>query len=207
MELLVLCLGPNIQCLQEIFPSPLHFPVCFFAHFSHQWSIGWVALSFLVHCCSSFRYGDTRPNLHFFLIIYRHKSPILTQNHLIPSSTEYWPSTTNYQPVPILTQYHQLLTSTAFFWPSTIIYQPVLHSTDPVPPSTNQLRLLLTQNYHIWTSTAPHWPNTTKYQTVPPSTDPVYQISYSIIRLSFVNLRWAQLYIWVSFCRAGKMAV
>ena len=40
--------------------------------------------------------------------------------------------------------------------------------TDPVPPSTNQYCLLLTQYHHI---------------------------SFSNVRLSFVDLRWAQLYV------------
>ena len=135
----------------------------FFAHISQQWSIGWVAQSFLVRCCTSSRYGDTRPNLHSYLNKYRHKSPILTQYHLIPSSTKYWPSTTKYQPVPphtdsvppisnqyclLLTQYHHLSTNFSL-----------------VPPSTNQFRLLLTQYHHIWTSTAPYGPSTNKHSS------------------------------------------
>ena len=40
-------------------PSTLHY----IAHLSRPWSISWVALSFLF--CSS-RYGDIRPNLHFY---------------------------------------------------------------------------------------------------------------------------------------------
>ena len=55
-----------------------------------------------------------------FLNIYRPKSPLLTQYHLIPINTKlYWPSATKYQPVP--------------------------PSSDPVPPSTNKYRSLLTQ--------------------------------------------------------------
>ena len=46
--------------------------------------------------------------------------------------------------------------------------QPVPPYTDPIPPSTNQYRLLLTQ-YHY--------------------------ISYSKVRLSLVDLRWAELYV------------
>ena len=68
--------------------------------------------------------------------IYRHKSPLLTQYHLIPSSAKlHWPSITKYQPVPphtdtvtlytnqyqlLLTQYHQVPSSTR---PSTIIWR------------------------------------------------------------------------------------
>ena len=86
------------------------------------------------------------------------------------------PSTNQY--CPILTHHHQILTSTAqyyhvsnssaSYWPSNIIYQPVLPYNDPAPPSTNQYRFLLTQYHHI---------------------------SYSDVRLSFVDLRWAQLYV------------
>ena len=102
----------------------------------------------------------TPDQISTFFNIYRHKSVVLTQFHLISGSTKlHWPSTTKYQPVP--------------------------PHTDPVPPSTNQFRLLLTQNYHIWTSTAPHWPNTTKYQTVPPSTQYIkYHIPLSDFPLS-----------------------
>ena len=49
-----------------------------------------------------------------------------------------------------------------------IQYQPVPPHTDPVKPSTNQYCLLLTQYHHI---------------------------SFSNVRLSFVDLRWAQLYV------------
>ena len=96
-----------------------------------------------------------------FFNIYRHKSPTLTQYHLIPSSTKlYWPSTTKYQPVPlstypvplstnqycpVLTQHHNISTSPILYWPSTTKYQPVPPHTDPVPPSTNQYHLLLTK--------------------------------------------------------------
>ena len=131
-------------------------PVSSIAHLSLPWSIGWVALSFLV-CLFvrlSSRYVDIRLNLHFFNI-YRHRSPILTQYHLIPSSTKlYWPSTqsTN-QYCPILTKYHQILTSTVFYCPIIIMYQPVLLHTDPVLSYIN-----------------PHCPILTKYHQVPTST-------------------------------------
>ena len=133
---------------------------CSSNHLSRPWSINWVALSFL--CCCSSCYGDIRPNLHFFNI-YRHKSLVLTQFHLIPSSTDlYWPSTTKYQTVPRhtdptpsninqcrlqLTQDYHVSISSASYWPSNIIYQPVLPYTDPVPQNTNQYRPNLTQ-YH-----------------------------------------------------------
>ena len=38
-----------------------------FAHLSLPWSIGWVALSFFVHC--SYRHGDIQINLHIFQYI------------------------------------------------------------------------------------------------------------------------------------------
>ena len=56
--------------------------------------------------------------------IYRHKSPLLTQYHSIPISTN------QYQ--VILTQYHLVTTSITPYWPSTIKYQPVLPCRDPV---------------------------------------------------------------------------
>ena len=79
-------------------------------------------------------------------------------------------------PVPLNSKQYQIIltwcyyksTSTALYCPSTTKYNPVLLLTDPVPPSTNQYRLLLTQYHHI---------------------------SYSNIRLSFVDLRWTQLYV------------
>ena len=78
------------------------------AHLSHPWSIGWVALSFLV-CLfvRPSRYGNTRPNLHFFNI-YRHKSPLLTQfNHISTSTSSYWLINTMYQPVPPSKYHHK----------------------------------------------------------------------------------------------------
>ena len=53
------------------------------------------------------------------------------------------------------------------------MYQPVSPSSDPVPPSTEQYRLLLNQYHQISTSTAPYWPSSTKYQSIPTYTDPV----------------------------------
>ena len=111
-----------------------------------------------------------------FFNIYRHKSVVLTQFHLTPSSTKlHWPSTTKYQPLP--------------------------PHTDPVPPNTNQHRLLLTQYHHVSTSSASHWPSIIIYQPtlsytdqVPSSTNQYRPVSkYSNVRLSFVDLRWAQL--------------
>ena len=59
-----------------------------------------------------------------FFNIYRHKSPLLTQYHSIPISTN------QYQ--VILTQYHLVTTSITPYWPSTIKYQPVLPCKGPV---------------------------------------------------------------------------
>ena len=60
-------------------------------------------------------------------------------------------------------------------------YWYILPSTDPAPPSTNKNRLLLNQYHHI---------------------------SYSNVRLSFVDLRWAQLYvslvIYGLYCMGGQ---
>ena len=116
------------------------------SHFHIAWlclnlklQTSWVALYSVV--CVSVCEGSVTPDQIsvFFVNICRHKSTLLTQYHLIPSSTElYWPSATKYQPGPpltILTQYHHLPTSIAPYWPSTILYQPILPLTDPVPPS------------------------------------------------------------------------
>ena len=169
---------------------PLHFWYCFpQPTMVHK-------LSSPIVPCSSF----ARPNMvtsdqisiffQYIYRIYRHNSLELTQFHFKPSSTMlYWPSTTKYQPVlphtdptspwtkqyrPVLTQYHKIPTRTAPYWlsttlylPNTIKYQPVPLHTDSVPPCTNQHHLLLTQYHHI---------------------------SYLNVRLSFVDLRWAQLY-------------
>ena len=111
----------------------------------------------------------TSDQISTFFNIYRHKSVVLTQFNLIPSSTKlYWPSTTKYQPIPphtdpsppntsqycpvlscisqfhpTLTQYHQVPTSTTLYWP--IVYQPLPPSTDPVLPYINVYRSILTQ--------------------------------------------------------------
>ena len=77
-----------------------------------------------------------------FFNMYRHKSFVLTQWHLIPSSTK-------------------------LYRPSTIKYQLVPPSTDPAPPNTNKYRLLLTKYHHISTSTAPYCPSSTKYHPIP----------------------------------------
>ena len=95
----------------------------FFAHLSLPWSIVLVALSFL-GCCRRRPTMVTPDQISTLFNIYRHKSIVLTQFHLISSSTKlHWPSTTKYQPVP--------------------------PNTDPVPPITNQYRLLLTPQHFI----------------------------------------------------------
>ena len=48
-----------------------------------------------------------------------------------------------------INQYHSILTQYPQVSTSTIKYQPVLPSTDPLPPSTTQYRLLPTQDHHI----------------------------------------------------------
>ena len=60
----------------------------FFAHLSRPWSIGWVALPFLV--CSFVRRPAmvTSDQISTFFKIYRHKSVVLTQFHLRTSSTK-----------------------------------------------------------------------------------------------------------------------
>ena len=80
-----------------------------------------------------------------FFDIYRHKSRLLTQWHLISSTKSYWPGTTKCQPVP--------------------------PSTDPVPPSIIQHRPVLTQPSYInqYHHILP------QYHQVPPHTDPECQ--------------------------------
>ena len=65
---------------------------------------------------------------------------------------------------------------------------------NPVPLNSKQYQVILTQYHQEPTSTAPYWPSTIVYQPQPywPS---YHNISYSNVRLSFVDLRWAQLYI------------
>ena len=105
--------------------------------------------------------------------IYRHKNLVLTQFHLIPSSTK-------------------------LHWPSTTKYQPVLPHTDQVPPNTNQHRLLLTHYYHVSTSSPSYWRSIIIYQPPLYYTDQVPTSAAKCqkrnVRLSFVDLRWVQLY-------------
>ena len=105
------------------------------AHLSRPWSIGWVALSFLVRLSvRPSRCGDIRPNLHFFQYIQTYKpytNPLPLKNQTVLSYTDPVPPSTN-QYRPILTQHHQRLTSSAFNWPSTTKYQPLPIHTDPV---------------------------------------------------------------------------
>ena len=128
----------------------------------------------------------TSDQISIFFDIYRHKSPLLTQYHLI------------------LTQYYKVPTSTAPYWHSTTKYQPVPASTDPVPPSTIQYQ---TQYHHIQpispytdhasTSTALQWQSVTinQWQHYGRRTFQTILFANSTVRLSFVNLRWAQLYV------------
>ena len=131
----------------------------FFAHVSLPWSNDWVALSFLFVV----RPAMVTTTKYPLVSIYRHKNPMLTQYHLIPSSAKlYWPSATKYQPVP--------------------------PPTDPLPPSTNRYRFLLTQCHHISTSTASLWPSRTKYQPVPTYTVFLgdYRLLHSLTRFLFL---------------------
>ena len=139
----------------------------FFAHLSCPWSIGWVALSFLVRCCPSLRPAMvTSDQISTFSINTGIKAlygPSSTLYQAVPSYTDRVPPSTN-QNHPILTQQNQILTSTAFYWPSIIMYQPVpLHTdtvtsyidlycpvlTHQVPPSTNKYRPILTFTFTV----------------------------------------------------------
>ena len=90
-------------------------------------------------------------------------------------------------------------------------YHQVPAHTDPVPSCINQFCSILTQYHNISTTTARYWPSTTEYQPEAPywlSTtkyQPVLltqycHMSYSNVRLTLVNLRWAQLYVSVVPC-------
>ena len=88
---------------------------------------------------------------------------------------------------PILTQHHQVPTSTAFYWPSTIMYQPVPLHTDPVPPKKFYPLKIFAQK--IFT------PKIFTPKNFHPNFFSNIILKYSIVRVSFVDLRWAQLYI------------
>ena len=68
-------------------------------------------LSSSIFPCLSSRYGNIRPNLHFFSIytgikaLYYPSTPLNTMQYQVT-----------------LTQYHQVPTSTALYWPNSIIY-------------------------------------------------------------------------------------
>ena len=148
-----------------------------FAHLSRLWSIGWVALSFLVRLLSVRPAMVTSDQISTFSIYTGIKAlywPSFTKYQAVSSYTDpALPSTNQYR--SILTQHHQLLTSAAFYGPCSIMYQPVTLHIDPVPPSTNQYRLLLTQFHQVPTSTVLYWHSTIIYQPVPFYTDPVLQ--------------------------------
>ena len=94
--------------------------------------------------------GNTRPNLHFFQYIQacKHFTDPIQLN------------TKQYR--IIMTQYHHVPTSNAQYWPSSTNYQPVPPHTDPVPPSTSHYPRILTQFHQVPTSTALYSPTTTK---------------------------------------------
>ena len=134
----------------------------------------------------------------------------------VPPYNDQVPPSTNHYRLP-LTQYHRVPTSTALYWHSTIIYQPVPFYTDPVLQSTNQYRPILTQYHQVLTSTTFYWPSIktslfffSSVKTIfpfsgyyPPFPPPFIVPSAKNIFLlhifssffSFVDLRWAQLYV------------
>ena len=118
------------------------------AHLSSPWSIGWVALSFLVRRLFVRRPAlVTSHQISIFFNIYRHKSLALTQFHLIPSSTK-------------------------LYWPSTTKYQPVLPSTDLVLSYIN--RFEFKRNYQVWPPTcAKHYCRCTSSPASPSSSSPL----------------------------------
>jgi len=142
--------------------------------------------------------------------------PSTIMYQLVPLHTDPVPPSTNQYHLP-LTQYHWVPTNTALYWHSTIIYQPVPFYTDPVLQSTNQYRPILTQYHQVLTSTTFYWPSIktslfffSSVKTIfpfsgyyPPFPPPFIVPSAKNIFLlhifssffSFVDQRWAQLYV------------
>ena len=116
-----------------------------------------------------------------------------------------------------MTKYHQVPTTTAFHWPSIIEYQPVPPCTDTAPSYINQYHSILTQYYQILTSTTFYWPSIKTslfffssvknifsfsgyYPPFPPpfivpSAKNIFLLHIFSSFFSFVDLRWAQLYV------------
>ena len=144
----------------------------------------------------------------------------------VPPCNDPVPPSTNQYHLP-LTQHHRVPTNTALFWHSTIIYQPVPFYTDPVLQSTNQYRPILTQYHQVLTSTTFYWPSIktslfffSSVKTIfpfsgyyPPFPPPFIVPSAKNIFLlhifssffSFVDLRWAQLYVSLVLCYFHKI--
>ena len=134
----------------------------------------------------------------------------------VPPYNDQIPPATNHYHL-LLTQYHRVPTNTALYWHSTIIYQPVLFYNDPVLQSTNQYRPILTQYYQILTSTTFYWPSIKTslfffssvknifsfsgyYPPFPPpfivpSAKNIFFLHIFSSFFSFVDLRWAKLYV------------
>ena len=134
----------------------------------------------------------------------------------VPPSTDTAASRINQYRLP-LTQYHRVPTNTALYWHSTIIYQPVPFYTDPVLQSTNQYRPILTQYHQVLTSTTFYWPSIKTslfffssvktifpfsgyYPPFPPpfivpSAKNIFLLHIFFSFFSFVDQRWAQLYV------------
>ena len=89
----------ELQCNQDSTEGRLRVKLATIAHLSRPWSIGWVALSFLIRLFVCLfvrpsRYGNIRPNLHFFQYI-RTDKPYTNQVSL---KTKHYLSYTD--PVP-----------------------------------------------------------------------------------------------------------
>ena len=110
---------------------------------------------------------------------------LLTQYQNVSSSSAlYWPNK------------HHISTHTALYWPSTTKCQPVQPHTNPATPTINLYRLLLTKYHHV----------SNQYSLLLTQFRYISyfkcHVSYSNVRLSFVDLRWAQLYVslvWIFF--------
>ena len=106
---------------------------------------------------------------------HRFKRNTFSSKNIFCSSQQsmvHWLSSSAF-PCLVLTQFHLIPSSTKSYWPSITKYQPESPHTDPAPPNTNQYRLLITQYYHVPTKSASYWPINIIYQLVLPYTDTV----------------------------------
>ena len=86
----------------------------------------------------------------------------------------------------LLTQYHQVPTSTSLSWPITIIYQPVPPYTIIRSSHISVCRCFKNQQNHLYFKCR---------SLIVLCFYKSYMSKHSNVRISFVDLRWAQLYV------------